>query len=1140
MKLKKLHIENVASISSCDIDFENDIKDGVFLITGETGTGKTTILDAICLALYGRTPRLSNSPASEQYDANSNLLGLRTNHCEQLLRHGTKEARVTLSFVGNDGHDYTASWSISLVRHRSVDEEGNPTYGVGQPNQQIKKVGNDKTNYAKQVQSLVGVDFNNFCKTVLLAQGDFANFLKTDAKQKSILLESITKDTRFSDVGKMIFTIKSEKEKEKSDLIDEQAPFKAWEPEILQNMQSQKTDAETEVGKLNIESENVGKLKVWFDDTNKSTQTISKADKELAEIKKTQDSEQYKRDEKLVADWNCASEAVVSLKNKMKAESDIEKLEKNEKPNIQRSIDALLLQLSALNQELSSKEADKKEADDLIAGYSEAQVQTATNWSVIATHLNTAHSHNKKAKEYLLKANDAENNDLPDLKDNRDKAETELTSAKQNKVDTDNKIKGLTKEMGKIDPDNTLESRKDAFVNLKAELSILKSDAKTVEDKAAKLKEKTDDKLKAETALPDLEKDKSDKEADLKIKVAVFEAVRNFADATIADQAKAIRAQLKIGQFCPVCGKPIEEDLHEEMFAEKLKGPKKDFEDASEAFDKATQALEKQVEQIRQYEADILELGNELSISKGKHNKQKADNVLPLYSVCDLVAPTSDLLSENAVEVEVQRVEDYYQDNIASKWSKLNDLKGKINEQNDLSRNQQETINQKNETFTSADKKFNDKKSEISTNRELAGTESGNESQELDAVQNLIYLSGWRNLYADNFNKLFSQLSEESRKYNDTAFKVETLQKEIDKLKHDKELYTSFADAKKNSEFWSFSTPSGAVSYNPKASSNIPNVSSNITIWETNYSTATSNKQTAEKELSSFYSTNSNGIDDARLLEIKNQTKESVVKIKEKHAELEQQKQTQENLKKIAQTEIEKLVKPNVQLMEDFEFSTQNFEQRLKVLKEEIDGLNKTIGGLKSQIEKNTENQEKFDEYQDKIDKASELCNKWNRLNDMLGQSDGSLFRKIAQEYIMKMLISAANRHLHDFDPDLKLRKGKELTILIETPKAGVRSTNNLSGGQLFMVSLALALGLSDMSDSIHNRMDTLFIDEGFGTLDETFLRNVITSLDSLKNESGKRVGIISHVNELKDKISTKIEVYQENELSGSQVRIVH
>ena len=148
-------------------------------------------------------------------------------------------------------------------------------------------------------------------------------------------------------------------------------------------------------------------------------------------------------------------------------------------------------------------------------------------------------------------------------------------------------------------------------------------------------------------------------------------------------------------------------------------------------------------------------------------------------------------------------------------------------------------------------------------------------------------------------------------------------------------------------------------------------------------------------------------------------------------------------------------------------------------------------------------------------------------LNELIGSADGKKFRIFAQGLTLQKLCDLANIHLQQLSGRYIARKKSpdslELNIMDTYQGDNVRSMNTLSGGESFLVSLALALGLSDMAGR-NVRIQSLFIDEGFGSLDENTLDVAISTLENLQAK-GKTIGIISHVNELKERISTQIKV---------------
>ena len=170
------------------------------------------------------------------------------------------------------------------------------------------------------------------------------------------------------------------------------------------------------------------------------------------------------------------------------------------------------------------------------------------------------------------------------------------------------------------------------------------------------------------------------------------------------------------------------------------------------------------------------------------------------------------------------------------------------------------------------------------------------------------------------------------------------------------------------------------------------------------------------------------------------------------------------------------------------------------------------------------------------LDSLSSQARIWGQLNELIGSADGKKFRNFAQQYSLDVLLSYANRHLADLSRRYNLRRVREsLALLVLDLDMGgeIRSVHSLSGGESFLVSLALALGLASLS-SQRVKVESLFIDEGFGSLDADSLRVAMDALDQLQAQ-GRKVGVISHVQEMTERIAVQIQVRR---LSGGQSHI--
>ncbi|HWR00611.1 MAG TPA: AAA family ATPase [Chlorobaculum sp.] len=207
--------------------------------------------------------------------------------------------------------------------------------------------------------------------------------------------------------------------------------------------------------------------------------------------------------------------------------------------------------------------------------------------------------------------------------------------------------------------------------------------------------------------------------------------------------------------------------------------------------------------------------------------------------------------------------------------------------------------------------------------------------------------------------------------------------------------------------------------------------------------------------------------------------------------------------------------------------SADELQEHIEALREELREATAGVGAITSRLEENERASGELRRKAEALEALRTECGRWEALHDLIGSADGKKFRNFAQGLTFDIMISHANRQLVRMTERYvlvrDLTEPLELNVVDQWQAGQVRSTRNLSGGESFIVSLALALGLSQMS-SRNVRVDSLFLDEGFGTLDEEALETALETLSGLQ-QTGKLIGIISHVPALKERIATQIRV---------------
>lgn len=223
---------------------------------------------------------------------------------------------------------------------------------------------------------------------------------------------------------------------------------------------------------------------------------------------------------------------------------------------------------------------------------------------------------------------------------------------------------------------------------------------------------------------------------------------------------------------------------------------------------------------------------------------------------------------------------------------------------------------------------------------------------------------------------------------------------------------------------------------------------------------------------------------------------------------------------------------------EGLESDAQTLQAQLQNLAQQLRENTTRQGEIRQQLKQDSDNRLHQQGLMQQIEEAARLADDWGYLNSLIGSSTGDRFRKFAQGLTLDNLVWLANQQLNRLHGRYLLQRkasdALELEVVDTWQADAVRDTRTLSGGESFLVSLALALALSDLV-SHKTRIDSLFLDEGFGTLDSETLDTALDALDAL-NATGKTIGVISHVEAMKERIPVQIKVKKINGLGYSKL----
>ena len=206
--------------------------------------------------------------------------------------------------------------------------------------------------------------------------------------------------------------------------------------------------------------------------------------------------------------------------------------------------------------------------------------------------------------------------------------------------------------------------------------------------------------------------------------------------------------------------------------------------------------------------------------------------------------------------------------------------------------------------------------------------------------------------------------------------------------------------------------------------------------------------------------------------------------------------------------------------------SRELLEARRNEISSRIDFIINRIADLKAMLNRDTAARNQIQSLSADLEAKSIRHESWKKLDDLLGSANGSKFKEIAQGYTLDTLLAYANKHLKELNRRYILQRIPDTLALqvIDLDMLGeIRTVHSLSGGESFLLALALALGLSSLS-SKRMKIESLFIDEGFGSLDIDSLRLALHALERLQTQ-GRKIGVISHVAEMTESIAARIHV---------------
>ncbi|GAA4325027.1 AAA family ATPase [Pontixanthobacter gangjinensis] len=995
MKILKVEFENINSLKGFhQIDFSQEpfLTNSLFAITGPTGSGKSSILDVISLALFNHVPRLGKITKNEIQSKGA------------ILTRNQKNSMARVTYECNNGI-YSSQWTIEINRNGNLNDYEMEIHD----HHSGKLLDLKKSMVPNKNEELIGLNYDQFIKAVLLAQGEFAQFLKAKKEERGELLEKITGTGIYRQLGIKAF----EKNKEANREIQEQQnEIRVIQNDLLEDeiIDQHEADLKLKASQCETHQKEIEKFKKAIqlkDDIETQEKEILKQKQiettATEELKKFDAEHGFplKQHEKVQAEadqlraWN-------QLRNNLKdARETKEKISTAKKANLEQQ-SKLLKQSSDLVGESVTAESISEKLNSFrekVLGLQE-------------TRKNKLNSYTAKKDQLLSELRDTGINfNEQDLQGSLAMLTSELENSEKKKtaISQDLKIESAA-DLNELQQKTrsgikTAREAANAFLNIENLNSELQNTRKELEK---------DEKIFEQ--LPEKIKDKKTVSESLRLQLQNAEQKKELElmKASLED----LRKKLKDGEACPLCGSEHHPYAHElDLQDNDLEKEISELKARSQSADKELHQLEAEFSSLQKRRNDLQEKLQKLQQEQEKSRAAFSNNYKQFENID----------SRKEIELVAEQLE--------ARLEAISELENQV-------------------------KKSRAIKNSIPLAKELKDIVSHGKAlkKELDAIYTGNNIQNDVQQISNTWIKLRENFSHYQERAGENEKQISDLANQISKTEQHLEQFVANTD---------FENIEGA--------------------WKALMPEAEASKLRHEKQQISKL------IDDSR------------ASIKLLYEQLER-------LKKLgSETEKEKLLK--------------QLEERNTL----FTSLSNECKELERKLKNQQERLKRMKDLQEQIAEKEKQTKRWRLLNELIGDSKGKQFNDFAQDLTLSQLLKLANLRLQDLNDryliDKPVPEEDDGLVAIDEHMGGQRrSVKTLSGGETFILSLSMALALSDLA-SKNVEINSLFIDEGFGTLDPETLDQTLDTLEKLQAESSKTIGIISHVDSLKERISTQIKL---------------
>lgn len=1011
MKIRQIRFRNINSFygEHPPIQFNEGLLNstGLFVIAGPTGAGKSTLLDVITLALFNRVPRISGGIS------NTSIIdeGILVN--QQAAREPGTSAYAEIEYeVG--GKAYRSRWSIKKNRNGNWNnyEMEIAFLPEGQTEGQLLPI-KGLSEFPKKNEELIGLTYDQFIRSIVLAQGAFDQFLKSRAAERSKMLERITGTEIYRQLGQRAHQVNR--------TYDERVKDKRQEVELIKVLSDEQVDElKSRQKAIGSRLDDLAKVIVFYTNEEKFLRQIADADQQLAVLTKRQQVSEEKKQafvpdalrlqrHEQVADLAAHfSDITNAERNRRTAEQDQQTARTN-LHDLEKQQTVLVGKAQTLTQKTGLSELTFEKA---LNDFRETVLDLTNRYQTERDKAKPAFSSIKK---------ELENTKLEWFKS------LDLRDVDQMTALVKGRLHELNVQLVQIEKDYTALTP----ASIQDELDrLLEQDGNLAELRTLLIQQQ--ERLLDGTTLNGKINDHTaflnEHQKPLSQLVAEVEGLQQKIDQLqntkrrLAEEAdlEELRKALQDGEPCPLCGSldhPYAQHYINQTGKLELE------------LRLATKDLEHKKKELDALQGKLLRVQSELELYSEQRNVlRKAysekrtfiSNRLTTLALDPTLSPEQ--IKDAQQEIQIQRKELNQIQTLWEEESLLRRLSGDL-ETVQQSKNQAELLKtQKEQLFVGDDVRF-------------------------------------------QCEQLVSQ-------YTTVRAKISTQRSLLEKAT------ANYADSDKN------------------------------------YQTLTTELQPVLVERGFA------DLTDARACLLETPKVRHLQELKtalEKEADEIVRKQKEETLKRQEAAEACQTALP-----------LDEVTAKLLATKKEESGERENIGYYKRQLEEDKEKRRKYKQLTKDLEKLETEARPWRELDRLIGSAKGDDYSKFAQGLTLAQLIGLANRRLKELSDRyllLKPRDGQDELYVVDLYQGSTeRSVSSLSGGETFTLSLALALGLSDLA-SQNVQIESLFIDEGFGTLDPDSLDTAIAMLEKLQYDSKKTIGIISHRHEIKERISVQIQV---------------